>query len=177
MKMYDEGLEQLIQIAEDAIFDNDYIKGRSLLENGLLEEPGYPKLHYTLGWFYHYYHENPVLARRHYELAIYFDQDYQAAYEELVDLCKSQKQFECIDQYMAKARASTKIGLDYIYETLGRVAETTDQLREAQKFYRLAILNSMDNNQTTELKKTLRRCRFKRIRKAALKLKYWNNGY
>lgn len=177
MNMYDEGLEQLIQIATDAIFDNDYNKGRSLLENGLLEEPGYPKLHYTLGWFYHYYHENPVLAKRHYELAILFDQNYQEAFEELVELCKSQKQYDCINHYMAKARASTKIGIDYIFETQGRVAESIGEFREAQKFYRLAIQNSMDNNQTTELRKTLKRCRFKRIRKAAFKLKYWKNGY
>lgn len=179
MKIYDEGLELLIQIAEDAIYENDYQKGRKLLEGGLFEEPGYPKLHYTLGWFYHEYQESPILAKRHYELAIYFDPDYVEAYQGLIELCNEEKNFECINHYLKQAKKSKKISPDFVFEEEGRVAEESGDLKEALRCYRLAILNSMDNHQIAELRKTMKRCRFKRLRTAAKKfgiLNFRKNG-
>lgn len=162
MKTHDESLDQLITIAEDAIYDSNYQQARRLLESGLMDEPGYPKLHYTMGWMYHYHLENEVLAERHYLLAIHFDPEYFDAYDELKEFYLSKKKYEALERLMHKAKGVDDIDLDFVYETLGLIAEKRSRFAEAIHHYRKAMMHCIDNYDAKELRQHVRRVRFKK---------------
>ena len=87
MKTYDEQIEQLIYLAEDAIDDGDYEYAKRLLMSAVYDEPGYFRLHYTLAWMYHYYQVNEDLAERHYLATVHFEPDFFAAVVEYSPAC------------------------------------------------------------------------------------------
>ena len=164
MKFYDEYIEQLIQFAEDALYDGDYQEARKLLRKGLMEEPGYPKLHYTLAIMHHYYQVNEALATRHYQLAIHFDPDHGEAYEELTKLCLAKRRHKALNALMLKAEKCEAVEKDFVYITLGKVAEKEGDYNKAIGWYRKALIFCTNNRGTRELRQDIKRTRFKRFK-------------
>ena len=147
MKIHDESIEHVIALAEDAIMEGDHTNGRHILENVLFDEPGYPKVHASLGWMYHYYVQNESMAERHYQLAIHFDKDYEYPYNGLTDLYRSNQNFDGLENLMTKALESEKIEKDFVFGTLGNVYERKGDFNKAIEFYckiesRLSIIAS-----------------------------------
>ncbi|MBL3658903.1 hypothetical protein [Fulvivirga sediminis] len=164
MNIYDQYIEDLIPFAEDAIYEGDYHLAHKLLMSGLTDEPGYPKLHYTMGWMYHYYQVNEAMAERHYQLAIYFDASYVEAYENLADLYWAKRKYQPLTQLMLKAEKCEEIDKDYVYSVLGKIAETQCEYRKAIGYYRKALMSSVDNHTTKELKQDIKRTRIKKFK-------------
>ena len=165
MKTVDETIEQLITIAIDAVYEGDYVRARSLVDSGLLDEPGYPKLHSTLAWMYHYYQENKELSERHYLLSIHFDPDYGYAWNGLIELLLEQKRYAFLKAKLKIAQLNPELDQDYILRTLGKIAERQGIYSEAIGYYRKALMESTDNDDSAELKKDVKRTRMKRFRK------------
>lgn len=164
MKPYDEGIELVISLAEDEVYEGNYERARSMLDGLLYEEPGYPKIHETLAWMYHFYKNNEELATRHYELVIYFDPENEDAYDSLTDLLISKKKFDKVDELMDRALKSEKIEKSFIYENKGKIRERNGQFKEAIAFYRKALLSCMNNDDMKDYRQNIRRCRFKQLR-------------
>jgi Tfp pilus assembly protein PilF len=170
MKLHDESIEQLIRIAEDCIMDGNCEQGKRLLESALYDEPGYPKLHFTLGWMYQYYQENRSMAIRYYELAIHFDNEYEDAYRNLSYLYFSERMYPQANELLSKALCVNEMDKSFVYDRLGYIAEKQGNFPQAIKYYRHALEVCMDNEDMVELKKNIKRTRFKRFKK---RIKRW----
>ena len=165
MKIFDRQIENLIDLAENEIFSGNYEKASNMLQGGLYDEPGYPKLHYTMGWMNHYYVENPAKAERHYNLTIHFDEEYEDAYQYLVDLYFKYKMYNKILKLMTKAQTVEKVEKQFVFETMGKVFERKALYSHAIKYYRSALVYCMDNKESKDLKQTIKRTKFKKLRK------------
>ena len=164
MKIVDQTIEQLIDIAIDAIYEGEYVKARGLIDSALCDEPGYPKLHSTLAWMYHYHQENHELSERHYLLAIHFDPDYEYAWNGLMELLLTQKRYAFLQSKLLIARKNAQLDQEYILRTMGKIAERQGKFPEAIKYYREALMESTDNDDSAELKKDVKRIRMKRFK-------------
>ncbi len=174
MILIDPSLEELIKIAEQTVYAGDFHQGIKLLEGCLAEEPGYPKLHYTLGWIYHYYLEDKSKAERHYQLAIYFNKEYKEAYEYLAELYFDNKKLKGLKILMEKAKEVEEIEKDFIYSMLGKIEEIEGNYTSALKFYRKALISCMDNETLKQMKLNIKRARFKRFKKSWVKWQLTN---
>lgn len=161
MKTVDQTIEQLIGIAEDAIHDGEYQKARQLIHTALCDEPGYPKLHATLAWMYHYHNEDHDLAERHYSLAIYFDPDYEYAWGGLTELLMAQKRYTLLSSKLLMARENPRLDQEFILHSLGQLAERQRYFKEAMVFYKQALMECTDNDSSAELRKDVKRTRMK----------------
>ncbi|WP_421871711.1 hypothetical protein [Marinoscillum sp.] len=164
MKIVDQSLEDLINIAEDAVFDGNYQQAYDLLQSGLYEEPGYPKLHYTLAWFFNYYSVNKLRAERHYMLTIKFDPEYEDAYGDLVDIHINAKRYQYAKNILIKALTVESLDQVMLRKKLGVVYEKLGDYINAMKEYRIAMMESTDNDDSAELKKDVKRIRMKRFK-------------
>jgi Tfp pilus assembly protein PilF len=164
MVIIDESIEYVITLAEDAVYDGDYNQASRLLNNALYDEPGYAKLHYTLAWMYHYYQFNEPKAVRHYELTFYFDPTCEYAFRQLVELLMDKKRYEAVKAQLTKAENAGYIEKDFIYEGLGHLAEKLADYRSAIGYYRRALMHSMDNGASKELKQNIKRTKFKKFK-------------
>jgi tetratricopeptide (TPR) repeat protein len=166
MKLFDQSLEELIHIAEQSVYEGNHQQAIKLLESGLEDEPGYPKLHYTLAWMYHHYIQNKAMAERHYQLAIYFDASYQEAYEDLADLYYYNKKLRGLKTLMNQARKTPELKQDFVNIMLGKMSEVEGNYRAALRYYRKALLVCMDNDVQLELRQNIKRAKFKRLKKS-----------
>ncbi|MEQ8469886.1 MAG: hypothetical protein RIC35_01805 [Marinoscillum sp.] len=164
MKTIDQNLEDLINLAEDAVYDGNYKQAHNLLQSGLFEEPGYPRLHYTMAWLYNYYCVNKLRAERHYMLAIKFDPEYEEAYMEIVDIHMEAKRFHYAKAILQKALKVERIDQGAIRKKLGIVYEKLGDYSKAIREYRIALMESTDNDDSAELKKDVKRIRMKRFK-------------
>lgn len=164
MNIYEEYIESVIQLAKDAAYDDRYDEAKRLLEGALMEEPGYAKVHARLGDLYHYDLENKALAARHYELAIKFYPAYQEVYQDLVTLYQDQRNYVKLKRLLKKAIGVKALDPVFLYEKLGMSEEAQGNYREAIGYYRKGLLESLNNNDTSELKKHIRRNRYKRFK-------------
>jgi tetratricopeptide (TPR) repeat protein len=164
MKLFDQSLEELIRIAEETIYSGNYQQAIKLLETGLMEEPGYPKLHFTIAWIYHYYIEEKARAETHYQLAIYFDEEYKDAYKYLAELYYTNKKLKGLKVWLNKAMKTNEIEKDFVYSMLGKVAESEGNFTEALRCYRKALISCMDNSDAKELKQNIKRTKLKRFK-------------
>ena len=164
MNTYDEQIEQLIYLAEDAIYDCDYEYAKRLLMSAVYDEPGYFRLHYTLAWMYHYHQINEELAERHYQATVYFEPGFFNAYRELTELYLKRRKFEALEKLMDKAIACPEIPKDYVFETLGKIEERRGDFKAAILHYKRAQIHCMNNDYLRELKQTVRRVKFKQLK-------------
>ena len=164
MKTKNDSLEILIRLAEDAIYDGDCIQAERLLKSGLLEEPGYARLHYTLGWMYNYHLEDNSKAENHYLWAIYFDPLYEDAYRELAFLYFDNREYKALKALMNKLIKKDAPGKVNAYNMLGKVAEAEAEFSIALKYYRKALMDCLNNDFSVELKQNIKRIKFKRFK-------------
>lgn len=164
MDIYEEYIEYLIQLAEDSMDYGNYEEAKRLLESGLMEEPGYAKLHAKLGDLYHYNLSDLALAERHYQLAIRFKTDYEEVYEDLAALYLDNKKYKCLKYWMRKAEDVESLNKTFVYQNLGKVAEAEGDFNEAIRLYKTALMESLDNYTSGELKKHIKRNKYKRFK-------------
>jgi Tfp pilus assembly protein PilF len=164
MNTYTEYIEQLIQLAEDAMDFGKYEEAKRLLDNGLMEEPGYARLHAAMGDLYWCHLHNLELAERHYHLAIRFDPQFASVYRELSLMYVKHRKFKGLKLLMYSALKSEGLEKAFIYEKLALVEESEGNHKGAIQLYRKALLASMDNEDVEELKKHIRRIKYKRLK-------------
>lgn len=170
MDIYEEYIENVIQLAEDAIYDGRYDEAKKWLESGLMEEPGYPKLHAKMGSLYHYNFDNKALAEKHYHLAVKFNPQFQEVYEDLAQLYLDHKKYVGLKALMLKALKNDGIDKAFVFENLGKVTESEGDYKKAINYYKKALFEALDNYDADELKKHIKRNKYKRIK---LRWKSW----
>lgn len=162
MDIYEECIENVIQLAEEAMDDCNYKQAIDLLESGLAEEPGYPKLHATIGRLYHYDLENLAMAEMHYHFALRFKPAYQAVYEDLAWLYIKHKKYMGLKHWMGKAKQVKGVNKGMVYENLGKVAEAEGNYEKALKLFKKGLLKTLNDCDTSRLKKHIKRNKYKK---------------
>jgi tetratricopeptide (TPR) repeat protein len=76
-------IDEYIEEAKRLVYDEGHEPALKLLNNILFEEPGYAKLHHTLGCVYFYHAEDLKKAEQHFRLAIRFDPEFAEPYGDL----------------------------------------------------------------------------------------------
>lgn len=165
MKLFDPSLENLINIAEDSIYAGNYQLATDLLTSGLMDEPAYAKLHYTMGWMNHYYVDNKRKAISNYEWTIHFEPEYINAYRNLVEIYEADKKLDPLRSLMRKAENTRNLDKDFIYSVLGKVSEMEGDFKNAIVYYKKALAACVDNEDADELKKHIKRAKVKRMKK------------
>lgn len=164
MNIYTEYIENVIQLAEDAMDHGKYDEAKRLLESGLMEEPGYAKLHAAMGDLYWYNLENLELAERHYHLAIRFYPQYESVYRELAIMYQKHNKYKGLKALMQKAMKVKDLNKSFIFEKLGLAEEAEGNYKNAIQFYKRGLIEAMNNNDADELKKHIKRNKYKRIK-------------
>lgn len=164
MNIYEEYIENVIQLAQEAINENRLEEGRRLLESGLMEEPGYARLHAKMGDLYCYDLENLELAERHYHLAIRFNPKYQEVYSDLASMYLDHKKYKGLRMLMKKALEVEDIDRAFVYEKLGMASEAEGRYKEAIQYYKKGLFESLDNVDADELKRHIKRNKYKRLK-------------
>ena len=161
MDIYEEYIENVIQLAEEAIDDCNYKQAKDLLLSGLAEEPGYPKLHATMGRLYHYEIENQTMAEMHYHLALHFKPAYQEVYDDLAWLYIQHKKYVGLKHWMKKAKKVKGVCKGMVYENLGKVAEAEKDYKKALKLFKKGLLKTLNDLDASRLKKHIKRNKYK----------------
>lgn len=157
-----EVLEQYVLDAEKAFEDQDYLRGRDILIDALAEEPTYGKAHNHLGWLYLYHFHDFNKAEDHLKLALKYAPFYSAPYKHMTGLLFDSKRFDEHIELLEKAKTIPAISNAFIYDELGKNAEVHGDYRQAIKLYKRGIKWSMDTQEITVLKDSIRRCRDKK---------------
>lgn len=164
MNIYTEYIENVIQLAEDAMDHGKYDEAKKLLVSGLMEEPGYARLHAAMGDLYWYHLENLELAERHYHLAIRFYPKFESVYRELAIMYQKHNKYQGLKSLMEKAMKVADLDKSFIFEKLGQVEESEGHYKHAIQYYKQALLESLDNKDADELKKHIKRNKYKRLK-------------
>jgi tetratricopeptide (TPR) repeat protein len=157
-----EWIEEYLEEAMRLACDEGYEPALQLLDKLLFEEPGYGRLHFTLGKVYYYYTDELTKAERHFRLAIRFDQEYADTYLYLGCLLSGDGRYgDAVDVYLhgLKAKHAYKSEL---YDGAARSYELMKKYKKAISNYREALSHSAETFRCLVLEESIKRCERKR---------------
>lgn len=155
-------LEQYMLEADRAFAQEDYVKGKSLIEEALALEPDYGEAHNYLGWLYLYQLNNPDRTEEHLKLAIRYKPNCRGAYVHLSAMFTDQGRFEELQSLMPKALEVRGINRVSLLVDWGRMYELMGKYRQAVHTYKEAMKASLSNSEMDGLRDHIRRSRRKR---------------
>lgn len=132
-----------------------------LLEKLLYEEPGYARLHHTLGIVYFYHADKPEKAEHHLRLAIRFDEKFAEPYWYLGKLLSDDDRLdEAIEVYKSGMKAKRAQKAELLSET-GRAYELKKKFKMAIRHYRKALDYSAELWNCLVIEQSIKRCKRK----------------
>lgn len=157
IKWIEEYLEEALKLA----WMEGHEPALKLLDRLLYEEPGYARLHYTLGLIYFDYGDNMPRAEQHFRLAIQFDKKFADPYWYLGKLLADDERLDdALDVYRKgmKAKQAKKA---YLLEQVGKAYELKKQFNKAITRYRKALQHSAELWHCIVLEESIKRCKRK----------------
>ena len=155
-------LEQYMLEADRAFALEDYVRGKSLVEEALALEPDYGEAHNYLGWLYLYHLSDLEKAEEHLKLAIRYKPSCRGAYVHLSTMFTDQGHLEELQILLPKALAVRGINRVALLVDWGRMQESLGNYQPAVRHYKAAMKASMSNSEQDGLRDHIRRCRRKR---------------
>ncbi|HEX5169789.1 MAG TPA: hypothetical protein VFW11_11495 [Cyclobacteriaceae bacterium] len=154
-------IEEYINEANNFVYTGDYEQALKILWRILYDEPGYARLHYSLGCIYYYEADEIKRGEQHLRLAIHFDAKYADPYVDLGRLLsKDERLDEAIEIYLkgVKAKQANKTRL-----LSGAVKgyELKKKYGKAIRHYRKALSHSAELWNCLELEESIQRCKRK----------------
>lgn len=165
MDIYEEYIESIIQMADQAIDNGQDDEAKRWFERGLCEEPGSAKLHFRMACLLQYGLDDKAGAEQHYLLAIKFKPDYRSAYVNLAQLYLDNEKYVGLENLMQKAMKVEGFNKTFVYENLGKVAEAEGQFSKAIAWYRKGMMQALDIFDVDDLKDHIKRNKYKRLKK------------
>ena len=154
----EEYLEEALRLADV----EGHEPALKLLDKLLYEEPGYGRLHFTLGRIYLIYADDIVNAETHLKLAIKFDTEFADPYIYLGYLLSyDERHKEAVDVYLngLNAKRAFKAGL---YCGAAKSYELMKKYKKAIAHYEDALSYSAETYQCHMLEASIARCKRKR---------------
>jgi tetratricopeptide (TPR) repeat protein len=157
-----EWIEEYLDEAMRLACDEGHEPALALLGRLLFEEPGYARLHFTLGKVYLYYVEEVVKAERHFRLAIHFDREFPDTYLYLGNLLFDDERYnEAVVVYLQGLNAKRAYKTE-LYNGAGRSYELMKKYKKAISHYKDALSSSAETYSCLLLENSIRRCERKR---------------
>lgn len=157
IKWVEEYMEQAMEIA----WLEGYERALQLLDKLLYEEPGYGRLHNTLGIIYLKYADEPKKAEQHFRLAIRFSPDFAEPYGHLAGLLHQDERHEETIEVCQKGLKARKANKSMLLESMGNAWELKRKYRKAIKSYRDALSYSAELWNCRVLEESIKRCKRK----------------
>lgn len=146
--MTDYNLVEEYFMQVDKLFaEQEYGKGKKLLEEILEIEPAYGRAHNHLGWLYYAKLDDYGKAEYHYKLAKKFAPDYPHGYINLSYILVETRRFDEAKENAGEALKVAAVNRAVIYNELGRVEELSGNYKEALKHYKEAVKSSLNKNE------------------------------
>lgn len=155
-------LEQYIIDAERAFQSQNYLDGKSYLEDALSIEPTWGKAHNHMGWLYLYQLADWEKAEQHLRLALKYASRYSAPYLHMAHLLFESRRFDELILLLKKAGNVPGVERSFVYNEYGRIHEVQGRYRQAIKNYWLAFRWSLDEQEIQVIRENIRRARQKR---------------
>lgn len=156
-------MEKYLNEAEQLIYDNHLDQAMTLMHDLLLEEPGYGRLHNYLGWAHLYYTHNLEQATLHFKMAIRFDENYAAPYQHMGNLLmRNGKHMEAVE-YFERGLRKNNANKVALLEGIAHAHELMKAYSKAIKAYKEAMLASIADQEVSNMRAGIKRCRKKRF--------------
>jgi tetratricopeptide (TPR) repeat protein len=157
IKWIEEYLEQALQVA----WMEGHERAINLLDRLLYEEPGYGRLHYTLGFIYLRYAEETKQAEDHLRMAIKFCPEYAESYNLLAEVLKQDERHDETIEICVKGLGAKKANKSLLLENVGNAWELKQKYGKAIKSYRDALSHSAELWNCKILEESIKRCKRK----------------
>lgn len=156
-----EWIEDCLRHALEVAWLEGHERALKLLDRLLYEEPGYGRLHQTLGVIYLQYAEDIRMAEGHFRLAIRFDPEFADPYWYLGELLRQEDRMdEAIDVYLKGIQAKRSRKSD-LFAGAGQAYELKKKYRKAIRHYKEALSHSAELSDCRVLEESIKRCRRK----------------
>lgn len=157
IKWIEEYLEEGLRLAAD----EGYESSLKLLQKLLYDEPGYARLHHTLGIVYFCYADRPEEAEKHLRLAIQFDEKFAEPYWYLGKLLSDGDRLdEAIEVFKNGMNAKRARKAELLSEA-GRAYELKKKLGMAIRHYKKALGYSAELWSCLVIEQSIKRCKRK----------------
>ena len=154
-------LDEYLAKALDIAWQEGYERAVELLNHLLYDEPGYGRLHNTLGIIYYKYAEDFWQAERHFRWAIRFDPQLSEPYALLAELLKQDERHDETIEVCLKGLKVRRTNKSLLHESIGNAWELKGKYRKAIRSYRKALLQSTEHWNFRLLETGIERCRKK----------------
>jgi tetratricopeptide (TPR) repeat protein len=155
-------IEEYLTYTMEVVWLEGYERALKLLDKILYEEPGYSRLHNTLGIIYFKHADDLKKAEQHFRWAIQFNPNFAEPYNYLTEVLKQdEKHDETIDVCKNELK-SEKANKTLLFESLGNAWELKHNYRKAIKSYRKALNHSAELWNCRALEISIERCKRKR---------------
>lgn len=154
-------IEEYLEKALTMAWEESHERALQLLDPILYEEPGYARLHNTLGIIYLIHAEDLENAEKHLRLAIHFDRKFADPYWYLGKLLAEDERLDeaiAIYEKGLKAKHSKKTGL---LTEIGKAYELKKRFTKAINRYKKALGYSAELWNCIALEESIKRCRRK----------------
>jgi tetratricopeptide (TPR) repeat protein len=155
-------IEDYIEEALKLIWLEGYEPALKILQRLLYEEPGYARLHNTLGVIFFNHAEDLKNAEIHFRMAIKFDKKLAEPYWHLGALLQQEERWDEAIEICSlglKAKKSNKSGL---LSSVGQAYELKKKYRQAISHYKEALSHSAELWDCRVLEENIKRCKRKR---------------
>jgi tetratricopeptide (TPR) repeat protein len=157
IKWIEEYIEEALRLA----WDEGHEPALKLLDRLLYEEPGYSRLHHTLGIIYFSYADDQRKAEQHFRLAIQFDATFADPYWYLGKLLADDERFDDALQIYKQGMHAKKSQKCYLLTEAGKAYELKKKFKKAIRCYRKAMGHSADLWNCKVLEESIIRCKRK----------------
>jgi tetratricopeptide (TPR) repeat protein len=157
IKWIDEYLEQAMEVA----WMEGHERALNLLDRLLYEEPGYSRLHYTLGLIHLRYADEPKQAECHLRMAIKFAPEYAESYTLLAEVLKQDERHDETIEICSKGLKAKKANKSLLLANVGNAWELKQKYGKAIKSYRNALKHSAELWNCLVLEENIKRCKRK----------------
>lgn len=157
IKWIEEYLTQAMEVA----WLEGHDRAIRLLDKLLYEEPGYGRLHYTLGVIYFRYADESKLAEKHLKLAVQFCPEYAESYTLLADVLKQDERHDETIVICKQGLKAEKANKSALLGSLGNAWELKQNYAKAIKSYRKALQHSAELWNCLVLEENIKRCKRK----------------
>jgi tetratricopeptide (TPR) repeat protein len=157
IKWIEEYIEQALEVA----WMEGHERAINLLDKLLYEEPGYGRLHYTLGVIYFRYADESKLAEMHLRHAVQFCPEYAESYNLLAEVLKQDDRHDETIEICMKGLNAKKANKSLLMETVGNAWELKKKYNKAVKSYREALSHSAELWNCKVLEESIKRCKRK----------------
>jgi tetratricopeptide (TPR) repeat protein len=154
---YEEYLEQALEMA----WMEGHERSLKLLDKLLYEEPGYSRLHNTLGIIYMKYAEEYKQAELHLRLAIRFNPSFADPYNNLMEILRQDERHDEMIELCIQGLAAKRANKALLFENIGNGWELKHKYRKAIKSYRDALNHSTELRNCRALEENIQRCKRK----------------